>query len=137
MLEIIMDYSVVGQDFIIRTAPSEESISKCFDLGRKSGLDRFKVSEAIAVFLGELAKDIITDLSINGIMITGGDTAIKVATVLNIPGTIIRDEISPGIPWGHFLDSHKDIIVVTKAGGFGGEDAICGVLNFLNQHRNG
>jgi len=136
VLEIIKDYSGVGQDFIIRTAPSEESVSKCFDLGRKSGLDRFKVSETTAVFLGELAKDIITDFSINGIMITGGDTAIKVATALNISGTIIKDEISPGIPWGHFLDRHKDIIVVSKAGGFGGEEAIYMVLNFLNQQGN-
>jgi uncharacterized protein YgbK (DUF1537 family) len=136
VIGIIKGYSGRGEDIILRSAPTEESVSRCFDIGRNSGFDRFNVSETIAVFLGELAKDIIRDFRINGIMVTGGDTAIKVANALNIPGTIIRDEISPGIPWGHFLERHGDIIVVSKAGGFGGEDAIYGVLNFLNRHRN-
>ena len=64
---------------------------------------------------------------------TGGDTAIKAAQCLNVSGTIIRDEILPGIVYGNFIEEqYKNIIVITKAGGFGAEDAIWQVLKFLN-----
>ena len=47
---------------------------------------------------------------------------------------MLKDEIVHGIPYGYFADDqYRDIIVVSKAGGFGGEDAIFLVLNFLKQ----
>jgi uncharacterized protein YgbK (DUF1537 family) len=52
----------------------------------------------------------------------------------SISGVILRDEIVHGIPYGYFADEeYKDIILVSKAGGFGGEDAIFRVLNFIRQ----
>lgn len=95
-------------------------------------MDRFKVSETIASFLGEVARNIIQEININGIFFTGGDTAIKAAQCLNISGTIIQDEILPFIPYGYFAEErYKNIIIASKAGGFGNEDAIYHVLNFL------
>lgn len=92
----------------------------------------FKVSETIASFLGEIARYIIQEISINGILFTGGDTAIKAAQRLNISGTIIQDEILPGVPYGYFVEEpYKNIIIVSKAGGFGNEDTIFQVLDFL------
>ena len=76
----------------------------------------------------------VQEIKINGILFTGGDIAIKATQCLNITATVIQDEILPGIPYGHFVEGqYKNIIVVTKAGGFGNEDAIIQVLNFLNK----
>jgi uncharacterized protein YgbK (DUF1537 family) len=45
---------------------------------------------------------------------------------------VLHDEIVHGIPYGYFEgEEFKEIIIVSKAGGFGGEDAIFLVLNFL------
>ena len=92
------------------------------------------MSEKIASFIGEIAAYIIREIKINGMLLTGGDIAIKTANSLNISGTVIEDEILPGIPYGHFSDEqYKNVTIVTKAGGFGGDDAIFQVLKFLNK----
>ena len=65
-------------------------------------------------------------------LLTGGDTAIKAIQSLNISGTIIHDEILPGVPYGQLDDDrYEDITIVTKAGGFGNEDAILKVIDYL------
>ena len=86
----------------------------------------------IASFLGEIARFAVQETVVTGILLTGGDTAIKAVECLGVSGTLIQDEILPGIPYGHFIeDQYKNVIIVTKAGGFGEEDAIVKVLNFL------
>ena len=57
---------------------------------------------------------VVQEIRINGIFFTGGDTAIKAAQCLNVSGTIIRDEILPGIVYGNFIEEqYKNIIVIT------------------------
>jgi 2-keto-3-deoxygluconate transporter len=132
IIGIIKKSSQKGEDIIIRSATSKTTVTKSFEKGQEYGLDKYKVSETIASFLGEIASYIIQEIKINGILFTGGDTAIKATQCLNISGTIIQDEILPGVPYGHFVnEKYKHIIVVSKAGGFGNEDAIYQVLNFL------
>ena len=132
IMEIVEEASQKGQDIIIRSAPSTAFVAKSIEQGQEHGLTGIDVSEKIALFLGEVASDIIRDIKIGGILLTGGDTAIKTAQALNISGTIIHDEIQPGIPYGFSIEEqYKNIIIVTKAGGFGSQDAIFQVLNFL------
>jgi len=132
IIDIIKESSRKGENIIIRTASSKAIVAKSFEQGQKYGLNKFKVSETIASFLGEIARYIIQEISINGILFTGGDTAIKAAQRLNISGTILHDEILPGIPYGYFVEEqYKNIIIVSKAGGFGNEDTIFQVLDFL------
>jgi 2-keto-3-deoxygluconate permease len=133
IMDIVRKSTLRGEDIIIRSAPSRESVAKAFEIGLEYGFDNSGTGEVIASFLGEIARHIILEIKINGILFTGGDTAIKAAKCLNISGTIIQDEILPGVPYGHFADElYKNIIVVSKAGGFGKEDTIFQVLNFLN-----
>jgi len=120
------------EDLIIRTAPTREAVTNSFETGERYGMDRFAVSESIASFLGETTGDIIRKFNMKGILLTGGDTAIKTAINLNVSGIILKDEIIHGIPFGHYADEqYKNIIIVSKAGGFGSEDAIFRVLNFF------
>jgi len=133
IMGIIKDSSLLGEDIIIRSMSSKDIVAKSFETGHKYGLGRFEVSEVIASFLGEIARCIIQEININGILLTGGDTAIKAAQCLNISGTIIKDEILPGIPYGYYVEErYKNIMIASKAGGFGHKDAIFHVLNFLN-----
>jgi len=135
LLNIVSDIVSTGGDLIIRSISSPETVSKCMKKGKELGMDDFMVSDLIADFLGELAGDIIRKNKLNGVVLTGGDTAIKTLNSLNIKGIVITDEILHGIPYGHFSNKrYSDLIVVTKAGGFGGEDAILKIINFL---RNG
>ena len=130
--DIIKESTIKGEDVIIRSAALKSVVAKSFEIGEENGRDRLEVSEIIASFLGEIAQYIIQEIKINGILLTGGDIAIKTVKCLNISGTVIHDEILPGVPYGYFAgEQYKNIIIVTKAGGFGNEDAIFQVLNFL------
>jgi D-threonate/D-erythronate kinase len=121
-----------GEDIIIRSAPTRDAVTRTFETGEGYGLDRFKVSESVASFLGEIASEIIKGIKIKGILLTGGDTAIKTVQNLNISGVILQDEIVHGIPYGYFAEEeYNETFIVSKAGGFGGDDAIFRVLNFL------
>jgi len=107
-------------------------MEKSFEAGMNSGLNRREVSEIIASFLGEIAADIIRGARINGMLLTGGDIALQTAKSLKVPGLVVENEVLPGIPIGYFSDAAcKDIKIITKAGGFGTEDAIYKVLEFL------
>ncbi len=132
LLDIATRSFSVNEDLIIRSAPSRESVANSFETGERYGFDRYRVSESIATFLGNTAGEIIRSLNIRGMLLTGGDTAIKTLQSLNISGVILQDEIIHGIPFGHFTgEEFKNPIIVSKAGGFGTEDAIFRVLNFL------
>lgn len=134
--DLISQYSFKGGDVIIRSASSKEIVKKSFETGEKYGLSRLNVSEIIASFMGEIAMFVIQEINVNGILLTGGDTAIQAVECLSVSGTLIQDEILPGIPYGHFIeDQYKNVIIVTKAGGFGEEDAIVKVLNFLKSRK--
>jgi D-threonate/D-erythronate kinase len=135
LLEITRDAVNQGNDIIIRTAPSKESVQTTMAAGASAGISSEEVTESIAVFLGEIAATILTEMDINGILLTGGDTAMKTSKCIGTAGVILENEVMHGIPYGRFADERiKNRIVVSKAGGFGQEDAIVRVLNFL---RNG
>jgi D-threonate/D-erythronate kinase len=134
ILKIAGDCVLSGEDLIIRSAPTREAVNRTFEAGEEAGIDRFAISETIAYFLGEIARDIIDNIGIKGILLTGGDTAYKTAKCLNVSGVVLIDEIEHGIPYGYFAEEkYRDLIIVSKAGGFGNEDAIFRVLNFLRK----
>ncbi len=132
ILKIVKEDTGKGKNIIIRSAATREVVDQSFETGRNYNLDSFKVSESIASFLGEIARDIIQGVEINGVLITGGDIAIKTSRCLLASGIIINGEILPGIPYGQFTDEHlKNIKIATKAGGFGEENAVTEILKFF------
>jgi uncharacterized protein YgbK (DUF1537 family) len=104
-----------------------------------TALSRADVVEAaarVAGQLGELAAALIRVFQPSGILLTGGETAIHTVLALRATGIRVVDEILPGIQYGYLTGpvgaGVVDIIVVTKAGGFGEEDTISKILEFLN-----
>ena len=132
IIRIAGSASMNGKDLIIRSAKSREYVDECFRKARENGIDESALSDIISGFIGILAAEIIRSVSLKGIILTGGDTAFKTMKALKIKGIVIEGEIAHGIPYGTFVDeSFKDLIVVTKAGGFGGRDALIQILNFM------
>lgn len=103
----------------------ERSQKFCEQQGIKSG----DFSLAIADFLGRLSKKLISDISLSGVMYTGGDIAIAAARHIEAKAYLIDGEIEAGIPFGHF--TNHNLKIVTKAGGFGKINSIVNVISFL------
>ncbi|MBM7615627.1 four-carbon acid sugar kinase family protein [Alkaliphilus hydrothermalis] len=123
-----------NKDFVLRSTKTAEDVNQAIDIGKEYGLDSYGVSDKIAQFIGEITKGILDSSCVAGLMLTGGDIAIKAATMLGVSGTMIKNEILPGIPYGYFLhDTYGNLPIVTKAGGFGEEDAIIKVIDYLRR----
>ena len=88
----------------------------------------------IKTFLGELTSKIIKNSNIRNLILTGGDVALGVCKELNIRNLNILAELLPGIPLT--IANYKDykLNVVTKAGGFGKEDALYNLINKLKNY---
>jgi uncharacterized protein YgbK (DUF1537 family) len=69
-----------------------------------------------------------------GVIMTGGDTAAMVCEILGVRGIRLIREALPGIPYGTLLGGRLDgVPVITKSGGFGGEDALALLVDALRE----
>ncbi|GBC74906.1 hypothetical protein HRbin06_00213 [archaeon HR06] len=76
----------------------------------------------------------ITVNKFDSYVIIGGDTLNQVCEGLKASGFKILKELEPGIPLMEFLDGKlKGFKVVSKAGGFGDENTLVRIVNYLRQ----
>jgi len=67
-----------------------------------------------------------------GLILIGGDTAIKLHRNLQAEAILIEGEVQPGVPHGRWVGGRLDgQPVVTKAGGFGQADTLTKAVAFL------
>lgn len=81
--------------------------------------------DEVAGLLAAAAHRLANSTEIGGMVLTGGDTARAVAAELGSSAIWLRGEVEPGLPWGLLADGlHAGLRVATKAGGFGGPEAL-------------
>lgn len=88
----------------------------------------------VASRLAEIIRAVAQEHPLGGLMLSGGDVAMAVCRALGASGVWVRGEVRPGIPHGVLLGGrHAGTPVVTKAGGFGEEDALVAALDHLEE----
>jgi D-threonate/D-erythronate kinase len=102
-------YSAAGEG--VDSALRERSVSKDEISGRVADA----LAEVVATLSGEERFDTL--------VLTGGDTAVRVARALGATGILLEGEIEAGVPNGTLIGP-RPYRVVTKAGGFGGSDTL-------------
>jgi uncharacterized protein YgbK (DUF1537 family) len=70
-------------------------------------------------------------LPLTGLMLAGGDTARAALRALGAPGLKLLGEVLPGVPLGTVGD-HQ---ILTKSGGFGGDDTLIALTRMLRGDR--
>lgn len=88
-------------------------------LVERTGVEPHRVTEAI----GLAAAEIIRSHPIDGMILTGGDTAAAIFRMLMVGRIGLAGEVEPGIPIGR-IDMPRRMGVITKAGGFGDPDTL-------------
>jgi len=88
----------------------------------------------IKKFFGELTSKIVENSNIRNLILTGGDVALGVCKELSIYNMNILDELLPGIPLAIAHYKSYNLNIVTKAGGFGKEDALYHLINKLKNY---
>jgi len=114
-----------GKDTIIRLAASKKDLFHALRFGAELGMDESETGKTILSLLGRICKKVLEEQGINGLMLVGGDTAIEVIKSLDARGIRIEGEVLPGIPLAKLVGGRfEGLPIVTKAGGFGSEDAL-------------
>jgi len=126
----------IGQsrDVIIRSAKSKEHVTESLQVGRKLGMSDVEVGERILLFLTEVFIFVAEGHTFAGLVLIGGDTAIRIIKAIKALGTRIEDEVLPGIPACKLIGGKYDgLRIVTKAGGFGDENAVINAIKYLKR----
>ena len=99
-------------------------IAKTKALAAKRGLAAGEIETYLARTLGLLTAELLNGgTRVKGLVLTGGTTAKMIGSQVPADAIEILEEIEPGIPLGH-MSGRDALLVVTKAGGFGGPGAI-------------
>ena len=124
-----------NHDLVIHTNAihnEEKLINKKLMLKYNIGFRGLEIE--IKNFLGELTSKIIKNSYVRNLILTGGDVALGVCKELNIYNMNILDELLPGIPLAIANYKNYNLNIVTKAGGFGKEDALYNLINKLKNY---
>ena len=107
-----------GRDVVLATGGLEESPLGALDVARR---------------LGQLAAALLARGQVGGLVLTGGDTALAACLAMDSRALWLQGEIEPGIAVGRLLGSRwPGLPVITKAGGFGTDQALVLAINRLH-----
>src|ERR687898_1859929 len=93
--------------------------------------ERSASSESVLGSLAEVVALLSERGLFEGLVLTGGATAVGVARRLGASGIRLDGEVETGVPMGTLIGP-RPYPVVTKAGGFGGQDTLVGAVKALS-----
>ncbi len=99
------------------------------------GISGEELAALIAGNIGTIVKRMIDRMDsprIGTLIVFGGDTLLGIADKLGCHLMRPVVEITPGVALARFADERLNLYVITKAGGFGGDDVVEKIETFLN-----
>lgn len=110
-----------GRTTLLCTPAEPEAVSATLQAAREQGLSPATASRRISAALAEVTQAAIEAAQTNRLIIAGGDTAAAICSRLGVVGTVILEEIQPGVPASLSL-GREGLALILKSGGFGTED---------------
>jgi uncharacterized protein YgbK (DUF1537 family) len=101
---------------------------------RGASVSKNEVSERVSDALAEVVVGLSGENLFDTLVLTGGDTAVRVARSLGATGIWLEGEVEAGVPVGTLVGPHP-YRVVTKAGGFGDPDTLRDAFRTLVEPR--
>ncbi len=123
-----------NKKFLLRTSDSEDVIKKAVEYTEKNNISMENLTSNIANSTGQLVSDLIKEQNIKNLIIFGGDTLMGILKNIGCHYIIPISEIFPGIVFTKAVGKNFVVNVITKAGGFGEENIIEKINEFLEKH---
>jgi len=93
-----------------------------------------ELKHTIPVLMAEIAAGILASQKFAGLFLSGGDIALEVCRRLGVSAIRVHGEVEPGVPAGELIGGqYQGMRVVTKAGGFGTEEALIKSISYLEK----
>ena len=108
--------------------PLQSFVCGEFFFGKIQGIVEFlnlvETGDKVRSIVGRLAMEILEQVKVSGVFLTGGDTALGMLMNIEADGSQILSEIRVGIPLVQVKGGkYEGMKLVTKAGAFGADDA--------------
>lgn len=119
---------------IITAAKNRENYKETLKVGKEKGLSKDDCSWYVQNYLAAVTEKILEKISLSGIFLTGGATAISVMDKLNGTGCTIQSELVTGTVHSTLSGGKYDgINIITKAGAFGEDNNIYQCLGKIKE----
>ena len=125
-----------GQDlaFVSSASYDRAELDASVAEGARQGMSRDDVAEFTGNAISDLAADILDQVKVSGLFLSGGDTAIHFFDAVKATGSEIVFELTVGIPMMRLSGGRFDgLKVITKAGAFGTEDVLPVIMRKLGE----
>lgn len=122
-----------GQHCVIRTCQQPQQRDAIEALCREHQLSRSQLGEQICQLLGDLTAGILQQVQPAGLYLSGGDVAMAIARQLGATGFQINGQVAGCVPHGRLLNAYQQMLVMTKAGGFGDKNTLVEVIRFIEE----
>ena len=119
------------EKLIIKTVNDRNDVLECMDYSRKLNIDSKKIHLVIARNIGQMIKIILDNTSIESLVVIGGDTTYGIMDELDCKWIIPKKEILLGVVSADVVSDNYNIQIITKAGGFGCDETIARIIDFL------
>jgi uncharacterized protein YgbK (DUF1537 family) len=123
-----------GRDVVLDVVSGRDDISATKNLGLQMGLDGAQVGRRVVESMAEITYAVVETAPVAGLILTGGDTARAVCDRFAAYGILVLQEVEPGIPLARMI-GHRELPIVTKAGGFGDVEALIHASRLLKRER--
>jgi len=135
-LQEALSHLAKGKSVVLASGFQADAVEKTKSAGEKLGLSPLEISEITAQILGWMGATILSQQSVAGAILTGGDTAVAVCRALGVASIRVLEEVAPAIPLGEMeTAAGKKLRVITKAGAFGNPDALVKASQKLQKRR--
>ena len=135
-LKETVDSLKAGKDTILlaNTSYDRNELELSFEAGEKLGLGPVETGDKVRSIIGRLAMEVLDQVKISGVFLTGGDTALGMLMNIEADGSEILSEIRVGIPLVRVKGGkYEGMKLVTKAGAFGADDAAAFALRKIKE----
>ena len=125
-----------GEDlaFVSSASYDRAELDASVATGAEQGLSRDEVAEFTGRAISMLAEQILDQVKISGLFLSGGDTAIHFIEQVGATGAEITFELTVGIPLMRLAGGRFDgLKVITKAGAFGTTEVLPMIMRKLGE----
>jgi uncharacterized protein YgbK (DUF1537 family) len=116
---------------IIAAASTRSDIISTDTYARSIGLKANKIQKYISTNIGRLAVSIMDRHVVNALAVFGGDTLYEIMCQAGVQVISPLYELAPGVVDAEILSGNKKVRLITKSGGFGGEDILEDITSYL------
>lgn len=141
LISVQPDKFVSRQGRLVKLNQLAQEVSNFINCGKSviitSALNRYLpvLRESTARVLARVAVRVIERQDLSGVFLTGGDVAMETCRALRITGVRILEELEPGVIVGETIGGTKEgLRIITKAGGFGSDEAIVDAIYYLERN---